>query len=107
MNQHPKYYQRNLEHRRDNSYGKRQWRIRKVRKNLLHTRIRDEQRYWHGGFRLAGFFRDYSKDGRWCFFTYNNSAIRNMCNRSVRRYKGELTRPGMFRLVHNYENEVW
>lgn len=108
MNQHPKYGQR-MNCRRDNSYKKRQWRVRKVKKNLLHICLRNSRRFWFGGFRFAGFFRDWTKNGRWCFFTYNKSQVRRLCNRTVRRYKGEITRtrPGMFRLIHYYANEIF
>jgi len=99
-NQHPKYGQSNWEHRRDNSFGKRQWRKRKVMQNLMHS-----SRYMT----LAGFYRCYWNgcNGRYKFYSYNNSSIRNYCNRIIRRYKGEITRPGMYKIIKNYVNKVW
>ena len=101
-NQHPKYGQPDWNSRRDNSYGKRQWRQRKVRQNRMNYCT--SGRYFHGEFRLGGFYR--GRDGRYRFFTYNKSFVRRNCNRSVRRYKGEINRPGMYRLIQNYFNEV-
>lgn len=107
-NQHPKYGIPCF-NRRDNSYEKRQWRLRKVHRNLLHARVHAPGSYI-GWFQMAGYYRDeYYHNGLFIFYTYNKSCVRRWCNRLVRRKCNQLEsrpNPAWYRKAVNYVNEV-
>ena len=108
-NQHPKFGLPNWNSRRDNSYGKHQRKLKKIRQHLLHARIHapDSLRGW---FMMAGYYRDkFYHNGLLKFYTYNDSKVRRQCNRKIRRNIADLDsrpNPGWYRRVYNYENEV-
>ena len=108
-NQHPKYGDSLPCNRRDNSYKKRQWRLKKFRENVLHARYSPPDAFgWK--FQMAGYyFDDISHNGLFRFYTYNKSCVRRWCNRITRRRYGLIDsrpNPAWYKRVVNYVDEV-
>lgn len=53
------------------------------------------------GWGLSGCWFDEDK-GRYCFYSYNSSYLRNVANRHVRRFSGDVGNHAFYRKIYDY-----